>query len=117
MNDEIVGYFKELYDTNKYLLRIYNTVDCNWKIYMFKNNHIKVDIQTPGSLTSEHINIETVVEYIENQESDIKIAYTCYYDDFDEYKRKMAIILDNIKAFYLKKGKTIHIKYKVYWNL
>ena len=83
---------------------------------MFKNHHIQVDIQTPNSLSSKYIDVEKIVEYIDNEESDIKISYTCYYDDFEEYKNKLQSILEKIKQFYEKRGKTILIKYKVYWN-
>jgi hypothetical protein len=116
MTYEITGYFKELYDMNKYLVKIYNNINSNWKIYIFKNNHIQVDIQTPRSLTSKHIDVDTIVEYINNQDSDIKISYTCYHDDFEEYKNKMEAVLENIKVHYANKGKTIHIKQKAYWG-
>jgi len=114
--EKILGYFQDLYNTNKYLVKIYNTIDNVWKIYIFKNNHIQVDIQTPSSLTSKHIDVETMVEYITSQDSDIKISYTCHHDDFEEYQKKMQAVLENIKAYYANKGKTIHIKQKTYWS-
>lgn len=114
--DDIIQYFTELYENNKYLIKIYNTVDNNWRVYMFKNQHIQLDIQTPSSLTSKHIDVPCIIEYIEKQESDIKIAYTCYYDDFEEYKKKIQDILHKITQYYAKKGRTICVKYRTYWN-
>lgn len=116
-NEEIISYFQDLYDNNKYLIKIYNTIDANWVIYMFKNQHIQLDTQTNNSLKSTHIDIQTIVEYISNQNSDIKIAYTCYYDDFEEYKAKISCILNKIKSYYDLEGKKeIKIKYRIYWN-
>jgi hypothetical protein len=99
-----IEYFEELYHANKYVIKIYNTVDSNWCIYMFKNKHIQLDIQTPNSLSSKYIQISDVVQYI------------CYYDDFEEYKKTLGDILTKIQVYYQDKGKQIHIKYKMYWN-
>ena len=107
---------KELHECNKYLIKIYNTIDNNWCIYIYKNKHIQLDIQTSNSLFSKYIDIEKVIEYIENQNSDIKISYTCCYDDFEEYKTCIENILDKLKTYYASQNKTIHTKFKMYYN-
>lgn len=107
--------FQELYETNKYLIKIYNTIDNKWVIYMYKNKHIQLYIEDEKSLNSSYINIDDIIDYINNQISSIKICYTCYDDDFEEYNLKIKNILHNIKEYYTKYDKTIIIKYKLYY--
>ena len=114
MND-IQSLIEELYKNNKYLIKIYNTIDNNWTIYMYKNQHIQLDIQTPNSLASSHIDIKKALEYIENQNSSIKFKYTYYYDDYEAYSKMMQNLLENIQAYYAQKDKEIIIKRKFYY--
>jgi hypothetical protein len=107
--------FEELYRNNKYLIKIYNTTDNNWVIYMFKNQHIQLDLQTPSSLSSSYIDIKDALEYIEKQESSIKIKYTYYYDDYEHYRQLMQEVLENIKTYYAQHNKEIIIKRKFYY--
>jgi hypothetical protein len=106
---------EELYKNNKYLIKFYNTVDNNWTIYMYKNQHIQLDIQTPSSLSSSYIDTDKALQYIENQESSIKIKYNYYYDDYEAYIKLIENILENIKAYYLQKDKEIIVKRKFYY--
>ena len=83
---------------------------------MYKNEHIQLDIQTSNSLSSSNIDTATIMEYIENETSEIKVYYTCYYDDFEEYKNAIQETLDKITSHYATQNKIIHTKFKIYWN-
>ncbi len=106
--------FHDLHKTNKYLLRISNTSDNGWTFYMFKNSKIQMDIQTPNSLRSSYVDVDTIVEKIEelDMNGDVKIMYVCHFDDFENYKSLMQTILENIKEYYAARGRIIHIKFK-----
>jgi hypothetical protein len=106
--------FEKLYKNNKYVIKIYNTNDNDWVIYMFKNECIQLDIQTPSSLSSSYIDITQALEYIENQESSIKIKYT-YHNDYKHYNQLIQEVLENIKSHYAKHNKEIIIKRKFYY--
>jgi hypothetical protein len=107
--------FEELYKKNKYVITIYNTIDNDWIIYMFKNERIQLDIQTPTSLSSSYIDINQALDYIEKQESSIKIKYTYYDDDYKHYSELIQEVLENIKTHYAKHNKEIIIKRKFYY--
>lgn len=108
--------FKQLYNTNKYLITISNTSDNNWIIYINKNKYIQVDIQESNVLKSSYITIDDIINYIKNQSSSssIKISYVSYYDDFETYNTMISNILTNIKQYYSLYNKEIIIKHKLY---
>jgi hypothetical protein len=111
----IIDYFDELFKNNKYLIKIYSTVDNAWCIYIHKSQHIQIDIQTSNSLTTKYIDVATLVQYIDSPKLDIKLSYTCYYDDHEEYRKTIECILEKIKDYYAAKDKVIHIKFKIHW--
>lgn len=104
-----------LFNSNKYVIYISNTNNYDWKIYMFSGEYIQLDIQTCNSLTTEHIDVQKVLEYIDTEDS-IKIKFICYYDDFTSYNEMMMSILNKIKEYYFEKNKNIIIKYKIYYQ-
>lgn len=106
--------FETLVTSNKYLINISNMVNRDWTIYIYKNKYIQLDIQTPNSLTSKHIDIQKMIDYIE-KEDNIKIKFTCYYDDFSSYNKLMMIVLNEIQEHYFQNNKNITIKYKTYY--
>jgi hypothetical protein len=106
--------FEQLYNNNKYLITISNTSDNNWIIYINKNKYIQIDIQDSNILKSSYITIDDIIDYIENQESSIKISYVSYYDDFETYNELITNILTNIKQYYSQNGKDIIIKHRLY---
>ena len=112
----IINLLEELYATNKYLIKIYNTANADWTIYMFKDQHIQVDIQKPNSLSSFHIKAPEIMDYIEremeNPASHIKIKYSYHYDDLPEYIIKIKDILQKIKTYYAENNKTVILKPK-----
>jgi hypothetical protein len=105
--------FQDVYKNNKYLIKISSTNTNNWVIYMFKNKDIQLDVQTVHSLTSSYIDIDTLIDYIEKTDS-IKIKYTFYYDDYENYRTLIHNLLDKIKMHYVDKN--IIIKNKFYYN-
>jgi hypothetical protein len=111
MSDYIKELFETLYISNKYLITITNTSNNKWQIYIYKNQHIQLDIQTSKSLTSQYIDISKLIEYIEN-EPKVKIKYVCYYDDFKSYNKMMVYILNEIQLHYSKENKNIIIMYE-----
>lgn len=113
MHNNIKDLFETLYSSNKYLITITNTANNQWQIYLYKNEHIQLDIQTTKSLTSQYIDISKLIEYIEN-EQEVKIKYVCYYDDFKSYNKIMIYILNEIQLYYSKINKNIIVKYESY---
>jgi hypothetical protein len=111
MSDYIKELFETLYISNKYLITITNTANNKWQIYIYKNQHIQLDVQIPNALTSQYIDISKLVEYIEN-EPEVKIKYVCYYDDFKLYNKMMIYILNEIQLHYSKENKNIIIVYE-----
>ena len=105
--------FTELYKNNKYLIKIKNKTHNNWTIYIYKNEHIKIDIDEPISLTSYKINIEQMINYINEDNSDIKISYNYHYDDYKEYIDNINDLIEKIKNNYENK-KNIIIRRRVY---
>lgn len=110
----ITRLFEDLYKTNKYLVKISNSIDNEWTFYMFKNSHIQMDIQTSFSLNSFKVDTDKIVEKIAalDKGGEVKIMYVCYFDDFENYKKLMQNILNNIQTYYTERGRTIHIKFK-----
>lgn len=111
----IEEYFKELYKINKYLIKISNKTHCKWIIYIYKNEHIQLDLNTPTSLTCSKIDVSEMLKYINEDSTDVKISYNCYHDDYIEYSKSMGEILEKIRDYYLSQHKkNIILKRKVY---
>lgn len=104
--------FEDLYKNNKYLIKIYSP-DTNWVIYIYKNKHIQLDVQTVNSLTSSYIDVNALVDHIEKVDN-IKIKYTFYYDDYENYRNLISNLLNKIKTHYVDKN--IIIKNKFYYS-
>ena len=112
---EVENLFKQLYGNNKYLIKISNKTHHHWVIYIYKNEHIQVDINTPSSLTSYKIGVTEMLKYFTEDITDVKISYNCYHDDYVEYSQEMGEILDQIKSYFMTNHKkNIIIKRKVY---
>jgi hypothetical protein len=107
--------FKTLYEHNKYSITIKDHTNYKWNIFIHKNKHIQLDVQTPNALTSQQIDIDKMIEYIDGT-SDIKIKYTCMYNDFYNYNKSMMYILNQIQQKYFEKDKNITIKYKTFYD-
>jgi hypothetical protein len=106
--------FESLYNNNKYLVKIYNKINREWTIYIYKNQHIQIDINYPIIL-NQKINIEEMIKYIEDDSNkELNISYVVYYDDNNEYKENMKDIFEKIKNYYLEYNKIINIKCKMY---
>ena len=114
MSNDIYDLFETLFQSNKYLIKITNTINNNWQIFLYKNKHIQLDIQTENSLNSQYIDLHKLLEIIDNEDS-MKISYTCYYDDFKNYNKMMAYIMNEIQSYYFHKNKKVVIKYKTYY--
>jgi hypothetical protein len=73
-----------------------------------------MDIQTSFSLNSFKVDTDKIVEKIAalDKGGEVKIMYVCYFDDFENYKKLMQNILNNIQTYYTERGRTIHIKFK-----
>jgi hypothetical protein len=112
----IISLFEELCNTNKYFIKIYNTDNNNWIIYVFNNKNIQVDLHTPNSLTSKYIKAVEIIDYIEqemnNPLSKIKIIYTYSFDDLPEYLTNIQDILTRIKTYYAENNKIVILKPK-----
>jgi hypothetical protein len=106
--------FETLYEGNKYLITIKDSGKHSWEAFLYKNKHIQLDLQTPDALISQHIDIPKLLEYIDNTEN-VKIKYTCVYDDFKSYNKLMSFILGEIQKNYLQINKTIVVTYKTYY--
>ena len=114
MTSSALDLFEVLFSSNKYVINISNTVNKDWTIYMYKDKYIKLDLQTSDALTSREIDVKNMIDYIET-EDDIKIKFTCYYDDFTSYNKLMICILNKIQRYYFEHNKNIIIKYKSYY--
>ncbi len=106
--------FTELFQINKYLIKISNKTHCNWTIYIYKNEHIQIDINTEKSLSAHKIDIANMVKYILEDLTPIKITYTCYHDDYVEYNKSISEIIEKIEKNLNDIKKPIIIKHKVY---
>lgn len=107
--------FKELYANNKYLIKLSNKTHNRWVIYIYKNEHIQVDLNSPSSLTSYKIGVTEMLKYLSEDKTDVKISYNCYHDDYIEYSQVMGEILENIREYFkTNHEKNIIIKRKVY---
>lgn len=107
--------FELLYQSNKYCITIKDHTDYKWNIFIYKNKHIQLDLQHPNGLTIERIDVDKMIEYIDDT-SEIKIKYTCMYDDFYKYNKSMMCILNQIQKYYFEKNKNIIIKYKTFYD-
>jgi hypothetical protein len=107
--------FQTLYENNKYCITIKDHVNCKWNIFIYKNKHIQLDLQMPNALVSERIDINKMIEYIDGT-PEVKIKYTCMYDDFYNYNKSMMYILNQIQKYYFEKNQNIIITYKTFYD-
>ena len=114
MSSSVFELFETLVKSNKYVMHISNMVKNDWSIYIHKDEYIQLSLQTPNSLTSYPIDVEEMIKYIE-REGDVKIKFTCYFDDFKSYNKLMMCILNEIQKHYFESNKNIIIKYKSYY--
>jgi hypothetical protein len=117
----IISLFEELYVANKYFVKICNTDNNNWIIYIFNNKTIQVDMHTPNSLISKHIKVQEIIDYIEkemdNPLSNIKLIYTYTFDDLPEYIAHIEDIVTRIKTYYAENNKTVILKPKCRYSV
>jgi hypothetical protein len=107
--------FETLYKNNKYLITVKDHSKYKWSAYIYKNQHIQIDLQKPGALVSEKIDVNQLLEYIDTT-PEIKIKYTCMYDDFQTYNKMMSLILNQIQKHYAENNKNVIISYKTYYD-
>lgn len=106
--------FTELYKNNKYLIKITDKTNNKWTIYIYKNEHIQIDINTPSTLLASKINVEQMMKYLNEDNSNIKISYNYYYDDYTEYITRINDLIEKIKTYYINNNRNIIIRRRVY---
>ena len=110
--NDIEHLFEKLFRNNKYLLKIKNP-DYDWKIYFYKNIHIKLDIESFNTLQSSNLDVRNLINYIKHK-NDLKIVFEYYNNDLENYKSIMLSTLKDIQTFYEKQNKAVTIKEKIH---
>ena len=112
--EELENLYTDLIEKNQYLIKIKGEKN-NWVIYLFKNIHIKLDIETNTSITSKNIDIQTLCSFL-NDKNNFKIIFKHYNYDLQLYIDTMKNILHCIKMYYNATEKNINIFTKIYCN-
>jgi len=103
--------YTELFNNNQYLIKIKGEKG-DWIIFIYKNIHIKLDIETNSAITSKVIDVPYLCNFLYNQ-NNFKIVFKHYEDDLQLYIDTIKNILHNIKIYYDMFQKNIEIKTKI----
>jgi hypothetical protein len=103
--------YTELFDNNQYLIKIKGEKR-DWVIFIYKNIHIKLDIETNTAITSKTIDVTYLCNFLCDK-NNFKIVFKHYEDDLQLYIDTIKNILHNIEIYYNMIKKTIEIETKI----
>ncbi len=109
--EHIEKQFTELFNNNQYLIKI-KSEKGDWVIFIYKNIHIKLDIETNTAITTKHIDISNLCSFLSDK-NNFKIVFKHYNDDLQLYIDTIKNILHNIEIYYDTNQQHIEIKTKI----
>ena len=103
--------YTELFNNNQYLIKIKGEKQ-DWVIFIYKNIHIKLDIETTAAITSNMIDVPSLCSFLCDK-NNFKIVFKHYEDDLQLYIDTIKNILHNIKIYYDTNHKNVQLKTKI----